>query len=111
MGKKDDLLGWASIVNEGTKEKEKEEEDLPVSLSLSASAELCRSSVCCHWSLKYNQVAQKNGGDDASFDKFHSFLRQAAGGNNVVDEVLLISGSGEKGKKSLDAVDALERLQ
>jgi len=62
-------------------------------------------------------VAKKNGGDDASFDKFHSFLRQ--GGNskngdrrsNVVDEVLLISGSGEKGKKSLDTIDALERLQ
>lgn len=62
------------------------------------------SSVSSHWSVKYNKVADRNGGDDATYEKFSSFVNSIAG-----DEVLLISGSGEK--KSMNSVEALKRLQ
>ena len=62
------------------------------------------SSVSSHWSVKYNKVADRNGGDDATYERFSSFVNSIAG-----DEVLLISGSGEK--KSMDSVAALKRLK
>lgn len=86
--KKDDLLGCTEIVlGQG-------------------------GSICAHWSLKYNKVAQKYGGDDSAFDKFHSFLRDIEESPQDQDgcaEVLLISGSGDK--RPLDAIDALRRLK
>ena len=60
-------------------------------------------SVSSHWSVKY-KCADRNGGDDATYEKFSSFVNTIAG-----DEVLLISGSGEK--KSMNSVEALKRLQ
>jgi deoxyribodipyrimidine photolyase len=64
------------------------------------------ASVSAHWSVKYNKVAdrRKKGGDDATYDRFSSFVNSIS-----ADEVLLISGSGEK--RPMNSVEALKRLQ
>ena len=59
-------------------------------------------SVSAHWSVKYNKVARKD--KEATYEKLTSFANSIA-----ADEVLLISGSGEK--KAMDSVEALKRLQ
>lgn len=80
--KKDALEDWCAVVAE----------------------EAPNSSVSAHFSIKYNKVADRNGGDDATYDKFSSFANSIS-----ADEVLFISGSGEK--KPMNSVEALKRLQ
>ena len=94
-------------------------------------------SICAHYSLKFNKAVSRKGRDDASYNKFISFLQSSPmmvtttpiDPNNENDdsnannddnndgeyknkglrEVLLISGSGEKAK--LDPINVLQRLQ
>lgn len=64
------------------------------------------SSVCAHYSLKYNK---DKGGADATFRRFSTHLQKMERlGHGPRAEVLLISGSGPK--TPLDAVACLEKL-
>ena len=75
---------------------------------------LPESSICAHYSLKYNKSASRMNRDDASYEIFSSFVQSFHNENDPVDminrnEVLLISGSGEKVK--LDPINTLQRLK
>ncbi len=85
---KDDLRHWAEVIRE----------------------EVSDSDVCLHYSLKYNKCRKKDG----AFLLLEDFVKDmnADSDKNTNDgaknEILLISGSGPKGK--LNSVTALERL-
>jgi len=67
------------------------------------------SSICVHYSLKYN----RKGGPDAAYARFHDTLRSLSQyhRNGTSTEVLVVSGSGKKPNSFLDAIDALRRLR
>ena len=70
-------------------------------------------SICAHYSLKFNKSASRSNRDDASYQKFASFLQSSAiqsynMNNEKHTEILLISGSGDKAK--LDPIETLKRL-
>jgi deoxyribodipyrimidine photolyase len=62
------------------------------------------SSICVHYSAKYNKSRKKDG----AFEKFEEFMEEM-NGKEGENEVLLITGSGEKGK--FNSLLGLERLQ
>lgn len=79
--------------------------------SSSSKDEKC--SICAHYSLKFNKSATRKNRDEASYEKFRSFLQSDAVQsydlqNKKLTEVLLISGSGDKAK--LDPIETLQRL-
>ena len=82
---RDTLIDWVDIVRE-------------------ASDEETSTSICVHYSAKYNKSRQKNG----AFEKFHEFIDEMKNkqGHN---EVLLITGSGDQGK--FNSLSGLESLQ
>ena len=85
-------------------------------------------SICAHYSLKFNKsTSRSKHRDDESYQKFISFLQSLptstatstatittndnSNNNNIsiCNEVLLISGSGDKA--TLDTINVLQRLQ
>ena len=75
---------------------------------------LPESSICAHYSLKYNKSTSRMNRDDASYEIFSSFVQALHNKNDPIErinlnEVLLVSGSGEKAK--LDPINTLQRLK
>uniref|UniRef100_A0A7S4MND8 Photolyase/cryptochrome alpha/beta domain-containing protein n=1 Tax=Odontella aurita TaxID=265563 RepID=A0A7S4MND8_9STRA len=69
------------------------------------------SSVCAHFSVKYNKKNKKEGGDDATHGAFSSFVSSLSklSDKNGQIEVLLISGGGKR--SSIDSVSSLHKLK
>lgn len=81
--------------------KQRDENLLPFAAQIKTI--IPQSNVCLHYSLKNNKAK----GLSEATDKFINFISRAKG--NGVDEILLVSGSGEK--RAVNAVTCLQSLQ
>ena len=106
--RQDTIEEWVDAI-----QQEVEAERMLANLNSNPISNPISISICAHYSLKFNRCppSKGRGREETSYQKFLDFIQSEPllnNNHNNHNEVLLISGSGDKAK--LDPINVLQRL-